>query len=146
MPELSLGDAQSVAQHALNDASARGFPVSVAVTDRHGNLVFFARQEGGTLGSVLSAQAKAFTAAAFGIDTAALFSVVAPAQPLHGLHTAAGPGRSFTPLPGAVALRDTADQLLGAIGIGGAPSPDLDHEIAADAAAHLGVRSDARRG
>lgn len=140
MPEMSLGDAQSVAQHALDDATSCGFPVSVAVVDRHGNPVSFARQEGGTLGSVLSAQAKAFTSAAFGFDTGALFPMVAPGQPLHGLHTAAGPGRSFTRLPGAVVLRDIEDQLLGAIGIGGAPSPELDHEIAAAAAGRLGAR------
>ncbi len=130
MTELTLGQAQTVAQHALDDAAARGFPVSVAVVDRHGNLVFFARQEGSTLGSVLSAQAKAFTSASFGFDSGALFPLVQPDGPLYGLHTAAGPGRTFTPLPGAVALRGPEGQLLGAVGIGGAPAPELDHEIA----------------
>lgn len=134
MPELTLAGAQIVAQRALDDATARGFPISVAVMDRHGNLVHFARQDGATLGSVLSAQAKAFTSASFGFDTGELFPLVQAGGPLHGLHTAAGPGRTFTPLPGAVALRDADDQLLGAIGIGGAPAPELDHQIAAVAA------------
>ncbi len=137
MTELSLADARSVADRALQDAASRGVAISVAVVDQHGNLVFFARQPGSTLGSVLSSQAKALTSASFGFDTADLVALVQPGQPLYGLHTAAGEGRTFTPLPGAVALRDSDNRLLGAVGIGGAPAPELDHALARSAADQL---------
>ena len=137
MTELTLERANALIAKALGTALEHDWLISAAVIDRHGNLIAFARQDDSTLASVLSAQAKAWTAAAIGVSTADLQPLTAPGQPIYGLPHAAGPGRPLTPLPGAVPIHDDNGALLGAIGIGGAPAPEHDQAVAENAATNL---------
>lgn len=127
MDDLTLGRAQELVNAALASATEHGWLISAAVIDRHGNLVAFARQDGSALASGLSAQSKAWTAAAIGASTSDLQPLTAPGQPIHGLPHAAGPN---PPVPGGIPIHATDGTLLGGIGIGGAPAPVDDHLVA----------------
>ncbi|WP_454138063.1 GlcG/HbpS family heme-binding protein [Microbacterium paulum] len=133
MDDLTLDRAQELINAALASATEHGWLISAAVIDRHGNLVAFARQDGSTLASGLSAQSKAWTAAAIGASTSDLQPLTAPGQPLHGLPHAAGPNRPITPVPGGIPIHATDETLLGGIGIGGAPAPTDDDFVAVNA-------------
>lgn len=74
MTQLTLEDARRISDAALTAADQHGWLISVAIIDRHGNLVHFARQDGSTLASVVSSQSKAWTAAAVGVSTQDLCS------------------------------------------------------------------------
>lgn len=130
MNDLTLDNAQELINAALVSATEHGWLISAAAIDRHGNFVAFARQDGSTLASGLSAQAKAWTAAAIGASTSDLQPLTAPGQPIHGLPHAAGPNRPITPVPGGIPIRAADGTLLGGIGIGGAPAPGDDHLVA----------------
>lgn len=133
MDDLTLDHAQELLNAALSSAGEHDWLISAAVIDRHGNLIAFARQDGSTLASGLSAQAKAWTAAAIGASTSDLQPLTAPGQPIHGLPHAAGPNRPITPVPGGIPIHATDGTLLGGIGIGGAPLPGDDHLVAESA-------------
>lgn len=133
MNDLTLNHAQALIATALQTGTEHGWLVSAAVIDRHGNLIAFARQDGSTLASGLSAQAKAWTSAAIGASTSDLQPLTAPGQPIHGLPYAAGPNRPITPVPGGIPIHATDGTLLGGIGIGGAPAPGDDHLVAESA-------------
>lgn len=130
MDTLTLSKAQDLVATALASATENDWRISAAVIDRHGNLIAFARQDGSTLASGLSAQSKAWTAAAIGVSTSDLQPLTEPGQPIHGLPHAAGPNRPVTPVPGGIPIHATDGTLLGAIGIGGAPAPADDHSTA----------------
>lgn len=135
MDNLTLNHAQALIASALETATEHEWLVSAAVIDRHGNLIAFARQDGSTLASGLSAQSKAWTAAALGASTSDLQPLTAPGQPIHGLPHAAGPNRPITPVPGGIPIYAADGTLLGGIGVGGAPAPGDDHLVAENAAA-----------
>lgn len=80
MTPLTLEDARRISDTALATAIQHGWLISVAVIDRHGNLVHFARQDGSTLASVVSSQSKAWTAAAVGASTHELQAAAQPGQ------------------------------------------------------------------
>ncbi|QPS33565.1 GlcG/HbpS family heme-binding protein [Brevibacterium casei] len=135
MTQLTLEDARRISDAALTAADQHGWLISVAIIDRHGNLVHFARQDGSTLASVVSSQSKAWTAAAVGVSTQDLQAAAQPGQAVYGLAHAGGPGRPMTAVPGAVPIRSADGDLVGAVGIGGAPAPS-DDQLVAEAAAH----------
>lgn len=136
MTQLILEDARRISDAALAAAIRRGWLISVAVIDRHGNLVHFVRQDGSTLASVVSSQSKAWTAAAVGASTHELQAAAQPGQAVYGLAHAGGPGRPMTAVPGAVPIRSGNGDLLGAVGVGGAPAP-ADDQLVAESAAKL---------
>lgn len=130
MTHLTLAHAQALVQGALDAADAGGWRISVAVVDQHGNLTAFARHDGSTLAGVLSSQSKAWTAAATGASTGALQPLTEPGQPIYGLAYAGAPDRPFTPIPGGLPIHTADGVLIGGIGIGGAPEPADDEQIA----------------
>ncbi len=140
MTHLPLAHAQALVQGALDAADAGGWRISVAVVDQHGNLVAFARHDGSTLAGVLSSQSKAWTSAATGASTGALQPLTEPGQPIYGLAYAGGPDRPFTPIPGGLPIHTADGVLIGGIGIGGAPEPADDEQIAAAAAQKSAAR------
>lgn len=66
VPTLTLAGARRVLDRSLDAAGELGVAVCVAVTDRAGHLLAFARMDGAALLSVSIAQDKAYTVAAFG--------------------------------------------------------------------------------
>ena len=62
---ISLQRAQAAVQAATDEATKRGWPLNVAVVDSGGNLVAFARMDGGQLASIAISEHKARVAAKF---------------------------------------------------------------------------------
>ncbi|KKM11465.1 hypothetical protein SY88_08605 [Clostridiales bacterium PH28_bin88] len=93
--EVSLEVAKKLLEAAEVKAEAIGVPVVVAVVDTGGNLVALHRMDGALLGSLDIAINKAFTAAAFKMETGRLSTLAAPGSPLFGINTTNG-GRVVT--------------------------------------------------
>ncbi|MGW5573354.1 GlcG/HbpS family heme-binding protein [Nocardia thailandica] len=125
--------ARTVLAAALRIAQTREHPVSAAVVDTGGNLVAFARMDRATLVTIDTAVGKAFTAVSIGADTVALTEAIQPGAPLFGTGLALAGSRSFVPYGGGVLLRD-GDDIIGALGISGAPTSLEDHHIGVEAA------------
>jgi glc operon protein GlcG len=75
-PPISLQQAQSVLQAAVNEATKHGWPENVAVVDSGANLVAFVRMDGSLLASIQIAQHKARTAVLFRRPTRAFEDAV----------------------------------------------------------------------
>ena len=75
-PPISLQQAQSVIQAAMNEATKHGWPENFAVVDSGANLVAFVRMDGSLLASIPIAQHKARTAVLFRRPTRAFEDAV----------------------------------------------------------------------
>jgi len=75
-PPISLQQAQSVIQAAVNEATKHGWPENVAVVDSGANLVAFVRMDDSLLASIPIAQHKARTAVLFRRPTRAFEDAV----------------------------------------------------------------------
>ena len=83
VPTLTLEGAQRVLDGSLAHARSIGVPVCVAVADRAGVLLAFARMDGAPMMSVTLAQDKAYTVAAFaGLPTHPWFDLIKDDPPV----------------------------------------------------------------
>lgn len=125
-PVLTTDVALQLVSEGLAQCAKDGYRVSVAVVDRSGVLKAFARDEQAGPHTVESARKKAFTSASMGVVTADLANNIADKPALFGL-------REMHPdlliLGGGMPIK-VADQLIGGIGIGGAPGGHLDQACA----------------
>ncbi|ACU69348.1 protein of unknown function DUF336 [Catenulispora acidiphila DSM 44928] len=136
---ISLVQAEAVVAAARVGADERGVAVAFAVVDAGGNLVAFARGDGANLITVDTAIGKAFTAISIGADSINLTAAIQPGGPLFGTGLVLAGARSFVPYGGGVLIR-VDGRVVGALGIAGAASSEVDHEIAAAAAVQVPVR------
>ncbi len=120
--EISLELVQTLVAKALEKASLEfKRPISVAVCDKHGFLVCFARMAGAPVRSIAIAEGKAYTAARMLSNTDAF---------LERLRRENIPVNYFcdeklTALPGGAVLKDHVGNIVGAAGISGlAPHED----------------------
>lgn len=125
-PILTLGLAQKAAYAALEKCVADGQRVSVAVVERSGSTKVLLKADGSGPHTVGSSTGKAFTSASLGRDTAGLAVAIKRNRTLEGL-------RDMDPrlviLAGGLPIRiDGA--LVGGIGVGGAPSGQIDEACA----------------
>ncbi len=134
-PEVSLRLAQDLVRTTCAAAAARGVAVSVAVTDRAGDLVAAARMDAAPLGSLRLAQDKAYTAALWQMPSGDLHVSTQPGGADWGLTSTAG-GRIVVYAGGLPIL--SSGQLAGAIGVSGGTA-EQDAECAAAALAELRV-------
>lgn len=122
--QMSAEVANGVAMAAVEQCRKDGFRVSVAIVDRAGNLQVLIRDNGAGPHTADTARRKAFTSASMGISTAEFATRVAnPAAA--GLKEIS----DVIPLAGALPIRAGSD-LLGGIGVGGAPGGDKDEACA----------------
>jgi glc operon protein GlcG len=131
VPTLTLVGAQRVLDRSLEVARGLGVAVCVAVTDRSGHLLAFARMDGAALLSVSIAQDKAYTVAAFGgLATHEWFDLIKdePAL-LHGIVKT----ERLIVFAGGAPVR-SAGALAGAVGVSGG-SAEQDRVIAEAGAA-----------
>lgn len=113
---LTLGGARAVLDAALAHAELLGVEVCIAVSDRSGGLLAFARMDGAPLMSGQIAQDKAFTVAAFnGLPTHQWFDLIRDEPPL--LHGIVKTDRLIV-FGGGVPVR-VDGQLVGAVGVSG---------------------------
>lgn len=133
VPTLTLAGAQRVLDRSLDVARELRVAVCVAVTDRSGHLLAFARMDGAALLSVSIAQDKAYTVAAFGgLPTHEWFDLIKdePAL-LHGIVKT----ERLTVFAGGAPVR-SAGVLAGAVGASGG-SAEQDRAVAEAGAAAL---------
>jgi uncharacterized protein GlcG (DUF336 family) len=119
---LSMAAAQQLATAAQQDCAARGFPVTVAVVDPDGVDIVLLRADGPTGATVAVARGKAHAAAGFQSPTGALNDQAKTNPGLVALP-------DFVILPGGEPLRVNGE-LVGGIGVSGAPSGDIDDQCA----------------
>jgi uncharacterized protein GlcG (DUF336 family) len=114
---LTHDQALSLLQAAREESTKLGVPMSFAVMDPAGHLLALIRMDGAPWISTDVAQGKAWTAAAYGMPSAAQKTKMDPLPNFAGALTEMTHGK-FTPQPGAVPVYD-GGQLLGAIGASG---------------------------
>jgi len=129
LPQRNLGIdlALECANAALAEARKRGYPSTVAVTDRAGHLLVLLRNDGGGPHLVDSARRKAYTAASANTRTSVMEKAVdeRTGVPDHNLIFA----ENLLMVGGGVPIR-AGDDLVGAIGVAGSPGAIHDEECA----------------
>ena len=122
---ISLALATEAATAALQFCSAKGWKVSVAVVDRAGQLKTQLRADGAGPHTLDSSRRKAYTSASLREGTSKLLGIVQKT-----------PGAATLPmidglliLGGGLPIR-VGDEVIGAIGVGGAPGGHLDDQCA----------------
>jgi glc operon protein GlcG len=129
---VSYSAANRVLEAAVREANSLGVPVCIAVSDRAGHLVAYARMDGAPLLSGEIAQDKAYTVAAFGLPTHEWFELIKDELSL--LHGIVKTDRLII-FGGGVPIRADND-LVGAVGVSGG-SADQDRRIAEAGAAAI---------
>lgn len=119
---LSTMAAQQAAQAAYDQCTSQGYAVTVSVVGRDGALLALVRSQNATTASIDSATGKAYASASFRAPSGTL-----------GENAATNPG--LLQMPGFVVLRgglpiSSGGQVIGAIGVGGAPGGQLDEACA----------------
>lgn len=120
-PETAL----TAARAALEACRKQGFQVAVAVTDRAGVTQVLLRDRFAGAHTVEVASNKAWTAASFRTPTSALATETQPGRAISGLRSLP----RFMAVGGGQAI-EAGGNLLGAIGVSGAPGDDADDSCA----------------
>jgi len=122
---ISLALASEAATAALQFCKEKGFVVSVAVVDKAGQLKAQLRADGAGPHTIDASRRKAFTSASARNNTSAMLENVQK-----------NPGAAYLPsidgflvIGGGIPIR-AGDEVIGAIGVGGAPGGHLDDQCA----------------
>ena len=134
-PYLPLDLAVKAADAAIKACAAQGHNVSVAVVARDGSTKVLLKADNSGPHTVTSAQGKAFTSAALGRDTAGLAEFIASQPANEGLRNM---DTRIVILAGGLPVR-FGKALVGGIGVGGAPSGDIDANCAATGLKAIGA-------
>lgn len=121
-PYLPLELAVKAADEAVKACAAEGHNVSVAIVARDGATKVLLKADNSGPHTVTSAQGKAFTSAAMGRDTAGLAGFISSDSANDGLRDM---DERMVIQAGGLPIRIN-DALVGGIGVGGAPSGDID--------------------
>ena len=121
-PYLPLDLAVKAADEAVKACAAEGHNVSVAIVARDGATKVLLKADNSGPHTVTSAQGKAFTSAAMGRDTAGLAGFISSDAANDGLRDM---DERMVIQAGGLPIRIN-DALVGGIGVGGAPSGDID--------------------
>ena len=123
---LSLKLALAAAVEAESVCADQGFRVSVAVVDRGGLVKAHIRGDGSGPHTLESARKKAYTSASLGRPTSALVTVVVNNPSTEGLRDM---NDNILILGGGLPIA-AGNNIIGGIGVGGAPGGDLDEACA----------------
>jgi uncharacterized protein GlcG (DUF336 family) len=119
MTALTLDRANRIATAAIAAARELGIPpVTVVVLDAAGHLKAMQREDGASMFRFEVATGKAWAAVGMGAASRAL-AERARHNPNFFVALAATAGGKFLPQPGAVLIRDAADEVIGAVGASG---------------------------
>lgn len=122
---LSLNLATEIAQQTIQACSASGYNVAVTVVDRSGIARAMLRADHAGLHTVDASQRKAYTALSTKTPTATLATNL-QTNPAAAQMTAID---GFLVLGGGVPIK-AGDEVIGAVGVGGAPGGHLDEACA----------------
>ena len=125
---MSLELANQIAAATVASCSAAGYNVAAAVVDRAGSVRAIQRADNAGPHTLSSSQAKAYTAASAKNTTSAMMEG-AQKNPA-GANLVYMPG--FLLLGGGVPIK-VGNEVIGAVGVGGAPGGHLDEKCAMDA-------------
>lgn len=123
---VTLEQAEKIIAAAKEKAVDIKVPMNIAVVDRGGNLVAFARMNNAWLGSVDIAIKKAKTANFFDMDSGDLGKLSQPGKPLYGIEVT---NQGLVSFPGGVILKDSSKNIIGAVGVSGG-LVDQDEKVA----------------
>ena len=124
--DISLALANDAAAAAVLFCQGKGWKVSASVVDRAGVLKALQRADGAGPHTVDASRRKAYTAASVRNATSAMLDTIQKNPVAANLSMIDG----FLILGGGVPIR-AGDQVIGAIGVGGAPGGQLDDQCAA---------------
>ncbi|MBF8774083.1 GlcG/HbpS family heme-binding protein [Pseudomonas fulva] len=125
--------AQQVMNRAQEIARREGHPICISVVDPSGLPYAFLRMDNAVPGAIDIAVKKARTAALFRTDSIAIGAEARPSGSIYTLESTNGGLISFG---GGVVIYDDAGNVIGALGISGAPV-EVDQAIAMEAAGRL---------
>ena len=126
MADITLKQADAAVAAALKKSGEMGVKMDIAVVDAGANLKAFARMDGAWLGSIDIAQKKARTARWFDMPTGAIGGLSQPGGSLYNIEQSIGGLISFS---GGLPLKNSAGDVIGAIGVSGSTVED-DHAVA----------------
>jgi uncharacterized protein GlcG (DUF336 family) len=130
---LTLALARRVLENAEAEAVKLGARVNIAVLDSGGHAKAFVRMDGAILASIDVATGKARTAVLLETTSEAAWDFCKPGGPAPGLERSNGGLVTFA---GGIPIRDSHDQVIGAVGVsGGTVAQDLSIAEAGIAAA-----------
>ncbi len=132
---LPLAMAVQAADAALEQCRRNGYQVSVAVVDEGGVLRAQLRADGAGVHTVDSSRRKAYTAASMKAPTARFADLIARLPQVQGLRDM---NDSILMLGGGLPIR-IHGQVVGGIGVGGAPGAQLDEDCARAGLARIGA-------
>ena len=131
MSDISLQQAQAIVEACVQKASELGTRMDIAVVDAGANLKAFVRMDDAWLGSIDIAIKKARTARFFNMNTGDIGAISQPGGPLYNIEHSNGGLITF---PGGVPLKNSAGEVIGAVGVSGSSVED-DHAVAQAGAA-----------
>lgn len=129
---ITYKEASKVLTASIKKAKELNIPVSLAVVDKGGHLISFARLDS-VIGVIDFAVKKAKTAAIFGVDSDSMGAIISGAA-IHG-YGMLNSNDGLLTIAGGVVLKNKDGNIIGAIGSSGG-SPEQDKDIAS-AGAHL---------
>jgi uncharacterized protein GlcG (DUF336 family) len=130
---ITLDAAAQIAAGAVAACSAQGFNVSAAVVDRQGTLRALMRADNAGPHTVAASQAKAYTSASARNTTTAILQTAQSNPAAATLVDIPG----FLVLGGGVPIRH-GNEVIGAVGVAGAPGGQFDEQCANTAIAGAG--------
>lgn len=132
---LPLGVANKAIQTALEACKKDGYRVSVSVVDRAGVLRAMGRADGAGPHTVDSSRKKAYTAASVRRSTSELADLIMKIPTLQGLRDMNG---EILTLGGGLPI-EFGGEVIGGIGVGGAPGTHLDDACAQEGLDAIGA-------
>ncbi len=123
---LPLSLATEAAQGALTACEAKGFHISVAVTDQSGLVRVLLRDDKAGPHTLDSSMKKAYTATSLGLSTEVLTKIVAEHPDAAGLKDM---NEKILIMQGGLPIKAGAE-VIGGIGVGGTPRGDTDEACA----------------
>ena len=126
MSDITMEQAHQVVEAAIKKAEAIGTKMDIAIVDAGVNLKAFIRMDGAWLGSIDIAIKKAKTARFFDMPTGEIGKLSQPGQSLFNIEHS---NEGLISFPGGIPLKNSAGEIIGAIGVSGSSVED-DHEVA----------------
>lgn len=134
---LPLSLAAKAAQAAVDQCLADGYRVSAAVVDRGGNVRALLRSDGAGPHTVDSSRRKAYTSASLKRPTAELAALIAKMPAVQGLQHM---NEHVLILGGGLPI-EMGGEVVGGIGVGGAPGGHLDEACSQAGLNSIGAQS-----
>lgn len=119
---LSVDQADKAVMAAMQACRAQGYRVSAAIVDQGGNLRAFVREDGAGPHTVTSSQRKAFTSASLKQPTLSFVETLEKSPAAASLRSL---DDRILLLGGGLPIK-SGDEVIGGIGVGGAPGGDKD--------------------